>query len=278
MSLLSIAPDIVAGASGELADLGSTLRSANAAAASQITSITAPAADEVSAAITALFGTHAAGFQAASAKAAAFHDDFVNLLKGGVGQYVGAEAASSTSLSGSFGPFSYSFNESATGSNGALTLNIPFHPSLSFSATASSTGAALSATGTFRTPLGTVDWLAANGSAKSTPSGGFSASLSGHSPFGPPISFSASGTPITTGNAVGEVLKASGSYNTPLGPVNIFKASGQASITPDGAFSAALSAHTPGASEGLSVTGTVADGTPEITGGSISFNGLKFSF
>ncbi len=79
MSLLSIAPDIVAGASEKLADLGSALRSANAAAATQTTSIAAPAADEVSAAITALFGTHAQGFQAASAKAAALHDDFVNL-------------------------------------------------------------------------------------------------------------------------------------------------------------------------------------------------------
>ena len=42
MSLLSIAPDIVAGASENLAGLGSTLRSANAAAATQTTSIAAP--------------------------------------------------------------------------------------------------------------------------------------------------------------------------------------------------------------------------------------------
>jgi hypothetical protein len=278
MSLLSIAPDIVAGASENLAGLGSTLRSANAAAATQTTSIAAPAADEVSAAITALFGTHAAGFQAASAKAAAFHDDFVNLLKGGVGRYVGAEAASSTSLSGSFGPFSYSFNESATGANGAVTLNAPFHPSLSFSATATSSGADLNALGTFRTPLGTVKWLTASGSASTTADGGFSASLSEHTPFGPSGSFSATGTPISTDNEVGEVLKATGSFPTPLGPVDFLTASGEATIATDGAFSASISAHTPGASEGLSLTGTVADGTPEITGGSINVDGFKFSF
>ena len=126
----------MAGASGNLADLGAALRSANAAAATQTTSIAAPAADEVSAAITELFGTHAQGFQALSAKAAAFHDDFVNLLNGGTAQYVGTEAASSNTFSGNVGPFSYSVTESATGVNGKVTLNAPFHPALSFGATA----------------------------------------------------------------------------------------------------------------------------------------------
>ena len=93
MSVLSIAPDIVADASGNLEDLGSALRSANAAAASQTTAIAAPAADEVSATITALFGAHAQEFQALSAKAAAFHDGFVNLLNGGAAQYLNTEIA-----------------------------------------------------------------------------------------------------------------------------------------------------------------------------------------
>jgi PE family len=42
-----------------LEKLGSALRRGNAAAATQTAAITAPAADEVSAEITALFGTHA---------------------------------------------------------------------------------------------------------------------------------------------------------------------------------------------------------------------------
>ena len=279
MSLLSIAPDIVSSASENLAGLGSALRSATATAATQTTSIAAPAADEISAAITALFGTHAQGFQAASAKAAAFHDDFVNLLKGGTAQYAGTEAAADTSLSENFGLFSYSFNESATGASGNVTFNTPFRPALSFSATDNSSGAALSATGTFHTPLGTVNWLQANGSATSTPNGGFTASLSGHSPFGPPVSFTASGTPISSATEVGETLKASGAFNTPLGNINIFKASGQAIVTTDGAFSTHISAQTPGASEALSLTGKVTDGgAPVITGGSISIDGFKFSF
>lgn len=279
MSLLSITPDIVAGASEDLADLGSALRGAVAAAATQTTSITAPAADEVSAAITAVFGTHAEGFQALSAKAAAFHDDFVNLLNGGAAQYVGAEAASTTNFNGSFGPISYSFTESATGTSGHVTLNAPFHPSLSFSSTSTNTGSTLHATGTFKTPLGAVDWLTANGSSTNTANGGFSASLTARVPFAPAASFSATGTPFISETQVGETLKATGSFNTPLGSVDFLTASGKASIGINGAFAAALSVHTPGSSEGATLTGTVgADGVLDITGGSIDYNGFKFSF
>lgn len=84
---------MVSTASGNLQNLGSALRSANAAAASQTTEIVAPAADEVSSAISAALGSHAQEFQAISAKAAAFHDEFVNLLNGGAAQYLNAEAA-----------------------------------------------------------------------------------------------------------------------------------------------------------------------------------------
>jgi len=278
MTLFSIAPDIVSGASENLAGLGSALRSATATAATETTSIAAPAADEISTAITALFGSHAESFQAASAKAAAFHDDFVNLLKGGTAQYAGTEAAADTSLSGNYGLFSYSFTESATGSSGNVMFNTPFRPALSFSATNNSSGTALSATGTFHTPLGTLNWLQANGTATSTPDGGFKASLYGHSPFGPPVSITASGTPIITSTEVGETLQASGAFSTPLGNVNIFKASGESVVTTDGAFSTHINARTPDGSGALSLTGSVTSGEPVITGGSISLDGFKFSF
>ena len=91
MSLLSVAPDIVSAASGNLENLGSALRNASAAAASQTTAVAAPAADEVSAAISTLLGTHAQEFQTLNAQAAAFHDEFVSRLSGGAAQYVSAE-------------------------------------------------------------------------------------------------------------------------------------------------------------------------------------------
>ncbi|WP_082978626.1 PE family protein [Mycobacterium sp. 1081908.1] len=92
MSSLTITPDLVTAASGNLETLRSALRSSYAAAAGQTTSITAPAADEVSAAITTLFNTSAQEFQSLSTQVAAFHDAFVNLLSGGAAQYASAEA------------------------------------------------------------------------------------------------------------------------------------------------------------------------------------------
>ena len=50
-------------------------------------------ADEVSAAIASLFSGHAAAFQTLSAKAAAFHEQFVQFLNGGASSYASAEAA-----------------------------------------------------------------------------------------------------------------------------------------------------------------------------------------
>ncbi|MCW2661787.1 MAG: hypothetical protein JWP83_2939 [Mycobacterium sp.] len=53
MSSLNVLPEIVSAVSGNLQNLGSALRNANAEAASQTTAIAAPAADEVSWAISA---------------------------------------------------------------------------------------------------------------------------------------------------------------------------------------------------------------------------------
>jgi hypothetical protein len=47
----------------------------------------------VSARIAALFSTHAQQFQALSAQASSFHQQFVDLMNGGAAQYAGTEAA-----------------------------------------------------------------------------------------------------------------------------------------------------------------------------------------
>jgi hypothetical protein len=93
MSFVSVVPDLVLAASENLSDIGSSLRVAHAAAAVQTSAIVAPAADEVSEAVTSFFGTAGQEFQALGAQAAAFHDAFVTTLSGGAGQYVSAEAA-----------------------------------------------------------------------------------------------------------------------------------------------------------------------------------------
>lgn len=156
MSSLKVMPDMVSAASGNLQNLGSALRSANAAAASQTTAIMAPAADEVSSAISAVLGAHGQEFQAISAQAATFHDEFVNSLSGGAAQYLSAEAANAQQVAAAvvtptttpyspngfgginfnypFGPFGVSLNSIPTFyangdlsliTTGAVTYNLP---------------------------------------------------------------------------------------------------------------------------------------------------------
>jgi hypothetical protein len=57
--------------------------------------VLAPAADEVSAAITALMNSSAQEYQALSAQAATFHSQFVSLMNAGAGAYSLTEAANS---------------------------------------------------------------------------------------------------------------------------------------------------------------------------------------
>src|SRR5271166_4145434 len=93
MSFVTVAPEFVGQAAADLEGIGSELSSANAAAAAATTGVIAPGADEVSVAITALFGTHARQYQALSAQAATFHSQFVNTLNAGAGSYVSTEVA-----------------------------------------------------------------------------------------------------------------------------------------------------------------------------------------
>jgi PE family len=83
MSFVIAAPEFVTAAASDVANIGSTISAANAAAAGRTTAVIPAAADEVSAAITSLFNAHAQGFQAFSAQAAAFHDQFVQLVNAG---------------------------------------------------------------------------------------------------------------------------------------------------------------------------------------------------
>ncbi|WP_264035129.1 PE family protein, partial [Mycobacterium lacus] len=98
MSWVIAAPEYVAAAANDLAGIGSTISAANAAAAFPTTAVLAAGADEVSTTIAALFGAHAQAYQALSAQAAAFHNQFVQLMTAGAGQYATAEALNVTPL------------------------------------------------------------------------------------------------------------------------------------------------------------------------------------
>src|ERR1700739_963607 len=98
MSFVMAVPEVLGTAATDLTNIGSTLSTANAAAATQTTGVLAAAEDEVSAAIAAVFSVHGQGFQALSAQAAAFHTQFVQALSGAGAAYAATEADNVTPL------------------------------------------------------------------------------------------------------------------------------------------------------------------------------------
>jgi hypothetical protein len=98
VSLLIVAPELLESAAAKVQSIGSALDAAHAAAAVPTTGIAAAGADEVSAAVTALFAGYGQEFQALSAQASAFHQQFVQTLSAGAGSYLAAEAANASPL------------------------------------------------------------------------------------------------------------------------------------------------------------------------------------
>jgi hypothetical protein len=86
-SYVVIAPEALAAASVDLTGIGSLLGSATAASAGSTTLVVISAQDKMSAAaVAALFGGYGRDFQAASARAASFHSEFVRALDGASGR------------------------------------------------------------------------------------------------------------------------------------------------------------------------------------------------
>ena len=98
MSFLIAAPEFVAAAASDLANIGTAITQANVTALVPTSGVVAAGGDEVSATIAALFDAHARAYQALSAQAASFHQQFVQLMNAGAGTYASAEAANATPL------------------------------------------------------------------------------------------------------------------------------------------------------------------------------------
>jgi PE family len=98
VSLLAVVPDWLQSAAGDLKSIGADLDTAHAAAAAPTTGLAAAGADEVSAAVTALFSEYGQAFHALGAQASTFHTQFVQLLSGAQGAYAAAEAANASPL------------------------------------------------------------------------------------------------------------------------------------------------------------------------------------
>ena len=63
MSFVAVSTDLVSDTAGNLAGIGSTINAANSAAATRTTTLAAAGADEVSAAVAAVFADMASAFK-----------------------------------------------------------------------------------------------------------------------------------------------------------------------------------------------------------------------
>ncbi|MGB9226080.1 PE family protein, partial [Mycobacterium sp.] len=98
MSLVIASPEVMAAAAQDFTGIGSAVTTANAAAAGSTTSLAVAGGDEVSAALSAVFGGYASEYQALSARVALLHEEFVGALASGGLMYAGAEAANASPL------------------------------------------------------------------------------------------------------------------------------------------------------------------------------------
>ncbi|OBG30154.1 PE domain-containing protein [Mycobacterium sp. 852002-51057_SCH5723018] len=103
MSLVLVAPDLLETAAADVAEIGSAVTAGNLAAAIPTTELAAAGADEVSAAIAALFGAHAQEYQAGAARAATYYGQFVRTLGAAAAAYADTEAAIAGTLQGALG-------------------------------------------------------------------------------------------------------------------------------------------------------------------------------
>ncbi|OBH03079.1 hypothetical protein A5696_09505 [Mycobacterium sp. E2699] len=100
MSFLFSDPEALAAAASDLSGIGSTLSTANTAAAAPTSAVAAAAADEVSAQVAAFLSQHGLGYQQISAQIAEFHEQFVQTLSAGASAYAAAEAGAAQNLAG----------------------------------------------------------------------------------------------------------------------------------------------------------------------------------
>ncbi|WP_261864699.1 PE family protein, partial [Mycobacterium marinum] len=97
-SFVIATPEFLTAAANDLSGIGDAVRAATGAVAPSTTAIAPLAGDEVSAAVTRMFGAYAQEFQTLSARMEQFHTDFVRALLTGAGAYSGAEAANASPL------------------------------------------------------------------------------------------------------------------------------------------------------------------------------------
>jgi hypothetical protein len=98
MSFVTTQPEALEVSANALLGIGSSVNAGNEAAQAPTTGVIPPAADQVSALITAQFVAHAQTYQAVSAQATAIHQQLVATLAVSATSYATTEAASAAAV------------------------------------------------------------------------------------------------------------------------------------------------------------------------------------
>jgi PE family/PE-PPE domain len=98
MTYVITEPQLISAVATDVEGIGSTISAASAEAAVPTSGLRAPAADEVSAAITNLFGAYGREYQAVVQHAAGFHHEFTHALAAAANAYASAERANTARL------------------------------------------------------------------------------------------------------------------------------------------------------------------------------------
>jgi hypothetical protein len=93
MPFVTVQPEILAAAAGNLQDIGAGVSAQSAVACAPTTGVVPAAADEVSALTAARFNAHAQTYQTLGAQAALIHESFVATLAASADSYAATEAA-----------------------------------------------------------------------------------------------------------------------------------------------------------------------------------------
>lgn len=93
MSFVTVQPELLNYAAGDLERIGAMIQTQNAAVSAPTTGLVPAAADEVSAVTAAQFAAHAQLYQQVAAQAAAVHQQFVATMGTSAGSYAVTEAA-----------------------------------------------------------------------------------------------------------------------------------------------------------------------------------------
>ncbi|OBH85350.1 MULTISPECIES: PE-PPE domain-containing protein [unclassified Mycobacterium] len=103
MSFVITEPDAMATAADELQGIGSSLQATNAAVAGPTTGVLPPATDSVSVRVATMLDAHAQQYQALSAQAELFHNQFVETLITAKNAYAQTEATNAAAMQSSTG-------------------------------------------------------------------------------------------------------------------------------------------------------------------------------